>query len=293
MAIINFNSISGINTISVASSITVGTGVTITATSITAPTFVGSLNATSGPVLIGSGTSTGTASQTLQVTGGAYVSGSLGIGTTSPGNYHSNANQLVVGSGSNNQGITIVSGPTNRANIYFAKGTTGSDPYKIYIEADQNSDYLAFGTTATERVRIDSSGRITTPYQPAFHAIKTTGDTLTTVAAKLTFGTATYDVGSNYSDASDRFTAPVAGKYFFYCSVNVINSANAAYIQIRKNGSVYGQVQYAATNFPRMDFNPCAVFDMASGDYVEVFGLTNTGTASLDNAGNFGGYLLG
>jgi hypothetical protein len=36
---------------------------------------------TSGPVLIGSGTSTGTASQTLQVTGGGYISGNLGIGT--------------------------------------------------------------------------------------------------------------------------------------------------------------------------------------------------------------------
>jgi hypothetical protein len=39
---------------------------------------------TSGPVLIGSGTSTGTASQRLQVTGGAYVSGNLGIATTNP-----------------------------------------------------------------------------------------------------------------------------------------------------------------------------------------------------------------
>ncbi len=48
MAIINFNSISGINTISVASSITVGTGVTITATSITSPTFIGNVNSTSG-----------------------------------------------------------------------------------------------------------------------------------------------------------------------------------------------------------------------------------------------------
>ena len=36
-----------------------------------------------GPVLIGSGSSTGTASQPLQVTGSAYVSGSLGIGTIS------------------------------------------------------------------------------------------------------------------------------------------------------------------------------------------------------------------
>jgi hypothetical protein len=39
---------------------------------------------TSGPVLIGSGSSTGIASQTLQVTGGAYVSGNLGVGATNP-----------------------------------------------------------------------------------------------------------------------------------------------------------------------------------------------------------------
>ena len=37
-----------------------------------------------GPVLIGSALSTGTASQTLQVTGGGYISGSVGIGTTIP-----------------------------------------------------------------------------------------------------------------------------------------------------------------------------------------------------------------
>jgi hypothetical protein len=39
---------------------------------------------TNGPVLIGAATSTGTASQPLQVTGGAYVSENLGIGTTNP-----------------------------------------------------------------------------------------------------------------------------------------------------------------------------------------------------------------
>jgi hypothetical protein len=37
-----------------------------------------------GPILVGTGTSTGTASQPFQVTGGAYVSGNLGIGTTTP-----------------------------------------------------------------------------------------------------------------------------------------------------------------------------------------------------------------
>jgi hypothetical protein len=42
----------------------------------------------SGPVIIGGGTSTGTVSQSLQVTGsgtpGAYISGNVGIGSTNP-----------------------------------------------------------------------------------------------------------------------------------------------------------------------------------------------------------------
>ncbi len=61
---------------------------------ITATGFVGDITGnvncsgvstfTNGPVLIGSGSSTGTTSQPLQVTGGAYVSGSFGIGITNP-----------------------------------------------------------------------------------------------------------------------------------------------------------------------------------------------------------------
>ena len=38
----------------------------------------------SGPVIIGAATSTGTVSQPLQITGGAYISGSVGVGTTNP-----------------------------------------------------------------------------------------------------------------------------------------------------------------------------------------------------------------
>jgi hypothetical protein len=45
---------------------------------------VGQLQVSSGPAIIGAATSTGTASQTLQVTGGAYVSGRIGVGTTNP-----------------------------------------------------------------------------------------------------------------------------------------------------------------------------------------------------------------
>ena len=63
---------------------------------------VGQLQVSSGPVIIGAATSTGTASQNLQVTGGAYVSTRLGIGTTNPvRNLH------VVGSGTSTSHLFV------------------------------------------------------------------------------------------------------------------------------------------------------------------------------------------
>ena len=64
----------------------IATIATLNATGIAVTNFtVGGISTfTNGPVLIGSGTSTGTASQRLQVTGGTYVSGNLGIGSTNP-----------------------------------------------------------------------------------------------------------------------------------------------------------------------------------------------------------------
>jgi hypothetical protein len=55
MAIINFNSISGVSTISVASSITVGNNVSIGTDRVTATTFSGNLNSTSGATTVAAG----------------------------------------------------------------------------------------------------------------------------------------------------------------------------------------------------------------------------------------------
>ena len=65
---------------------TIGTGIVTTLRGTTL-NYTGVSTFSSGPVLIsstGTATTTGTASQPLQVTGGAYVSGSVGVGTTNP-----------------------------------------------------------------------------------------------------------------------------------------------------------------------------------------------------------------
>jgi hypothetical protein len=84
----------------------------------------------------------------------------VGIGTASPGSLNSTGNQLVVGSGTGNQGLTIFAGSSSDSNIYFADGTAGTAPNIGYIQYRHASDRFDFGTNDTTRMSIDSSGRL-------------------------------------------------------------------------------------------------------------------------------------
>ena len=90
-------------------------------------------------------------------------SGRVGVGTSSPSSFNSAANQFVVGSGSGSQGVTIYTGNSagNQGSIFFADGTTGgAEQAAGYLVYEQNANYMAFGTLNTERMRLDSSGRL-------------------------------------------------------------------------------------------------------------------------------------
>jgi hypothetical protein len=80
-------------------------GLGVTVTGVTSTTYLyatGISTFIDGPVFIGSGTSTGTASQRLQVTGGGYFSSSVGIGITNPSN-----TLTVVGSGTSTSQLYV------------------------------------------------------------------------------------------------------------------------------------------------------------------------------------------
>jgi hypothetical protein len=83
--------------------------------SITQLQVTGVSTFTNGAVLIGAATSTGTASQPLQVTGGAYVSGSVGIGTTNP------TSTLTVNGNTRIVGVATITGNLNAPGNYYVK----------------------------------------------------------------------------------------------------------------------------------------------------------------------------
>ena len=86
--------------------------------------------------------------------------GRIGLGINNPGSYFSSYNRVVMGRTNDTGGMTIVSAPTSGGYIAFADGTSGNEAYRGRISYYHNLDALAFNTAATERVRIDSSGRV-------------------------------------------------------------------------------------------------------------------------------------
>ena len=118
---------------------------------------------------------------------------------------------------------------TTTPNIAFqASGTT----YTPYIGV--NNDDLLFGTGSSglERVRLDSSGRVTMPYQPSFQAFSSSNTPIGSGTNVLPFNATNFNVGSHYNTSTYRFTAPVAGKYLFTVNFNAYTLDDTAKLNI-------------------------------------------------------------
>lgn len=120
-----------------------------------------------GPILVGTGTSTGTASQPLQVTGGAYVSGNLGIGTTTPAYpLQVQGNARVTGAiydSTNAPGTTgQVLQSTITGTLWATAAAGGSGKFDtsidnvIYVQPTGTLDIVGVGTTTTQITTLPS-----------------------------------------------------------------------------------------------------------------------------------------
>lgn len=144
--------------LSVSSSNTGRTGVSIDNTSTGGRNYIiGSVgSATDGGAAAGSFTiRDGNASANRLV---LDSSGRVGVNQTSPGSFASNADDLVVGDGSQDRGITIASATNKEGTISFADGTTGDELYRGFAKYKHSDDSFLIGVAGQTRWTINSSG---------------------------------------------------------------------------------------------------------------------------------------
>ncbi len=179
---------------------------------------------------------------------------------------------------------------------FFIDGTPGAGtdmPGRIVFNTSPDGS-----SGVKERMRINSNGYVTMPFQPAFHVWNQVNQTLTNNTV-MQFDAATsnsarvFNQGGHY--ANGKFTAPVAGLYQF--SVNVVmntsSGGDARYIGFVLNGTDLLDYAYVRAGQTYQSFNVSATIKLAATNYIEVRAFGADATMNMDNSGTFSGHLIG
>jgi len=177
----------------------------------------------------------------------------------------------------------------------FAMRVDGNEvSFKADADNDDNDSVMTFDVDGSEHMRINASGQITKPNQPAFAATRNQGH----VAAGnyYVFANVYFNRGNHYNSSNGRFTAPVAGLY--QVNVNMMDMSNATHVNsyygIRLNGSDY-QLVYSTnpTSGTHHRWSWSGIIQLAVSDYISI----HSGNMGLYGGGNvytnFSAALLG
>jgi len=193
---------------------------------------------------------------------------------------------------------TVAAGSTAAPSIT----PTGDSNTGIFFPS---ADTIAFAEGGVEALRIDSSGRVTMPYQPGFkigvNSRNATGSVrILSTDAGDTFQTTRdyFNTGSHFTTSNGRFTAPVAGTYMFILSVmrNAANGSAAFDIRIQKNTSsgtstnMFARIYAGSYTSDYQQSMLVTTTELSANDYVNVVIGANTSIYNDDTY--FAGHLM-
>jgi hypothetical protein len=220
-------------------------------------------------------------------------SGNVGIGTNSP-NANLSFNTVTDTTASDVKKIRLYD---DNAGVIYGFGVSAA---QLNYRCGTTTDSHVWYAGTTERMRINGSGQVTAPYQPAFIATNNQAFHTTNLGSYLDFNFNPNLVSSNrssgYNYSTYLYTAPVAGLYQFHVSMYLASNATVSWW---KNGSEIFWADTAlalqAQNGNNINiFNGSTIIELAAGDYVGI--KPRTGTNNIVWYGGhseFYGYLIG
>ena len=235
-------------------------------------------------------TFTGTTTMTDVVAATLKTSGQLSIATTSAGN--SLGSFLNQGTGANfyeaSDGTKTMIAGTDGAQNFVKLGSLSSHP-------------VGFVVGNGEKMRIDATGAVTMPLQPAFQVIPASNQNNFPINAttQVVFGTERFDQNADF--ASNTFTAPVVGKYLLTTNLRVENVdkayGNMQVTILTSNKNYYSIINPAtyAQDAVHESLSLTILADMDASDTAKVnIYIPNNGTAQSDvhTDSYFSGYLV-
>jgi hypothetical protein len=217
------------------------------------------------------------------------LGGNVGIGTIGP------AATLSIKGAANNTVIEFENGGATKAFMRSYDRTAGA-----YREYEMLATDLLFstGSSPSEKMRINSNGVITTPFQPAFRAYYSVNGFWNLNTNELfNFDSVEYNIGGCFNTSNGSFTAPVAGVYQFNFYTIVYGAVTNGAVAFRRNG-------VPPTSGHNVHFSPSVAGAWSNvvyttsiylnvGDYVQMY---NTGGYTQYHGkdwSSFSGYLVG
>jgi hypothetical protein len=189
--------------------------------------------------------------------------------------------------------------------------SNGAESAGIWLTGSNNVDTAFVGQFNTDttspvgiyhngdwRLLVDSLGRVRTPYQPAFYA-QGTGTVAMSGAQRLEyipFLSAPTNIGGHFNTSNSRFTAPVAGTYYFWLQAATTDATSTGpEIFIIVNGSSVNNVAISYNSAFYNTFGASYILTLQANDFVQHAVQNNNGsTFTLERSrSRFAGYLIG